>query len=169
MEALRPFAAAAVAASLALAAPEAASAETNLLFILDGSNSMWGQVEGQPKIKSAQKVLTDLLSDLPQDTNVGLMVYGHTSKDSCDDIEIVSSLGADTRQAVAAQLTCIPPTGRTPLAGPRCASATAMPGRRGLSGCNLHTRWERRLEWHLTSGGRKCDAMHARCSYCSRG
>ena len=131
MEALRPFAAAAVAASLALAAPEAASAETNLLFILDGSNSMWGQVEGQPKIKSAQKVLTDLLSDLPQDTNVGLMVYGHTSKDSCDDIEIVSSLGADTPQAVAAKINGIQPKGKTPIAGALFASIIAFRGKEG--------------------------------------
>lgn len=131
MRALRPFAAAAVAASLALAAPEAASAETNLLFILDGSNSMWGQVEGQPKIKSAQKVLADLLSDLPQDTNVGLMVYGHTSKDSCDDIEIVSPLGADTPQAVAAKINGIQPKGKTPIAGALFASIIAFRGKEG--------------------------------------
>ncbi len=131
MRTFRPFAVIAVVASLVLAAPEAESAETNLLFILDGSNSMWGQVEGQSKIESAQKVLTDLLSDLPQDTNVGLMVYGHTNKDSCDDIEIVSPLGAETPQAVAAKINGIQPKGKTPIAGALFASTIAFRGKEG--------------------------------------
>ena len=70
----------AAAAAIALAVPKPGLAETNMLFILDGSNSMWGQVEGKAKIKTAQDVLADLIADLPKDTKVELMVYGHRSR-----------------------------------------------------------------------------------------
>ena len=68
----------AVAASFALLgfAP-ASAATTNMLFILDGSNSMWGQVDGVAKIETAKQVLGKLLSDLPAATQVGLVAYGH--------------------------------------------------------------------------------------------
>ena len=59
---------------LAVAAP--AMAETNMLFILDSSNSMWGQIDGTAKIATAKSVLGNLLTDLPADTKVGLMAYG---------------------------------------------------------------------------------------------
>ena len=63
----------AAAAAIALAVPKPGLAETNMLFILDGSNSMWGQVEGKAKIKTAQDVLADLIADLPKDTKVELI------------------------------------------------------------------------------------------------
>ena len=38
----------------------------NLLFILDGSGSMWGQIEGSPKIVIAKEVMARLVSELPE-------------------------------------------------------------------------------------------------------
>jgi Ca-activated chloride channel family protein len=54
-----------------------AVAETNILFILDGSNSMWGQIDGTAKIETAKSVLNDSLSDLGEGVVPGLMIYGH--------------------------------------------------------------------------------------------
>ncbi len=96
-------------ASLGLAAPSDVNAQNNMLFILDGSNSMWGKVEGQAKIKTAQDVLTDLMGDLSKDTKVGLMVYGHRSRESCDDIEILSSIGAAVPTWCPPRLKATPP------------------------------------------------------------
>ena len=116
----------AAAAAIALALPKPGLAETNMLFILDGSNSMWGQVEGQAKIKTAQDVLTDLMADLPKDTKVGLMVYGHRSRESCDDIEILSSIGADGPAELVKKIRSIQPTGKTPIANALFGSLIAF-------------------------------------------
>ncbi len=116
----------AAAAAIALAVPKPGLAETNMLFILDGSNSMWGQVEGQAKIKTAQDVLTDLMADLPKDTKVGLMVYGHRSRESCDDIEILSSIGADGPAELVKKIRSIQPTGKTPIANALFGSLIAF-------------------------------------------
>ena len=41
--------------------------ETGILFILDGSGSMWGQIEGDTKTSIANRVLNETLSHF--DTN----------------------------------------------------------------------------------------------------
>ena len=116
----------AAATAIALAVPKLGFAETNMLFILDGSNSMWGQVEGVAKIKTAQDVLADLVADLPKDTKVGLMVYGHRSRESCDDIEILSSIGADGPAELVKKIRSIQPTGKTPIANALFGSLIAF-------------------------------------------
>ena len=103
-----------LACSVAVATP--AWAQSNLLFILDGSNSMWGQVDGVAKIETAKEVLVDLLGNLPPDTKVGLMAYGHRSKEDCSDVEILSPIGAKDPAALASDLQSIVPKGKTPIA-----------------------------------------------------
>ncbi len=93
--------------------PALAFAQTTL-FVLDGSGSMWGKVEGRPKIEIAREVMGDLAKRLPPDARVGLMVYGHNRKDDCSDIEIVSPLGSDRAVFVQA-LNDINPKGKTPI------------------------------------------------------
>ena len=80
--------------ALALAVSTTGAAAANMLFILDGSNSMWGQVDGVAKIETAKNVLGDLLADLPQDTKVGLMAYGHRAEGDCNDVETLAGIGA---------------------------------------------------------------------------
>jgi Mg-chelatase subunit ChlD len=92
-------------------------AETNMMFILDASNSMWGQIDGVSKIETARSVLSGLLADIGADTKVGLMAYGHRNKTSCDDIQVIAPVGADTPKQLIAALNKIQPTGMTPIAG----------------------------------------------------
>ena len=94
----------------------AATANTNIMFILDGSNSMWGRIDGVPKIATAKNVLTGLLRDLEADTQVGFMAYGHRSEGACDDIEMLSGIGATPPEALVAKLQGIMPKGKTPIA-----------------------------------------------------
>ena len=94
-----------------------AHAGSNILFILDGSNSMWGKVEGEAKIKTAQKVMGKLLADLPKDTGVGFMAYGHRKEKACDDIEVLSPIAKGNAQALAAKIDALQPKGKTPIAG----------------------------------------------------
>ncbi len=63
------------------------AASGNIIFILDASGSMWGQVGGFAKITIARDVLTSLIKELPDNATVGLVAYGHRRKGDCDDVE----------------------------------------------------------------------------------
>jgi Ca-activated chloride channel family protein len=96
-------------------APAARAADRSLLFILDASGSMWGRVEGEPKIGVAKEVLSGLWPQLPADARVGLIAYGHRQKGDCQDIQTLVPLGGG-RQAVAEAAAGLSPKGKTPLA-----------------------------------------------------
>lgn len=104
-----------------------ARAETNVIYILDASNSMWGQIDGTAKIETARGVMGDLLSETGDGTTVGLMVYGHRTEGQCDDIEMLSALGASTADELKARLAEIKPKGKTPIAGALTAAGEAFP------------------------------------------
>lgn len=95
-----------------LAASEAIS--SNLLFVLDCSGSMWGRVDDQPKIAIAKDVLKDLLDDVPDNINLGLLAYGHRKKGDCNDIALVSDIGA-SKQNLIKQLLNLNARGKTPI------------------------------------------------------
>ncbi|SNZ19588.1 vWA domain-containing protein [Cohaesibacter gelatinilyticus] len=86
-----------------------------VLFVLDGSNSMWGQINGQSKISIAKDVMTDLISDWDAKVPVGLMIYGHRRKKDCQDIELVSMPGKVDRKRLISKVQSIKPQGKTPI------------------------------------------------------
>ncbi|MCP4820017.1 MAG: VWA domain-containing protein [Shimia sp.] len=106
----------------ALFAQDRASA----ILVMDGSGSMWGQIDGTAKITIAQEVIGDLMTTLPDTMDLGLTVYGHRRKGDCADIETVVLPGADTRGAIAAAVNGIKPKGKTPMADAVVAAAQAM-------------------------------------------
>jgi hypothetical protein len=112
----KPLLALLLAAVMMAVASVPALARTNMLFILDGSNSMWGQVDGVAKIDTAKTVLANLMSDLPQDTQVGLMAYGHRVEGDCRDVQTVAAIGAESVASITSKLNAITPTGKTPIA-----------------------------------------------------
>ena len=99
----------------AMLAATDAHAVTNLMFILNSSGSMWGKVDDQAKIDTAKAALSNLTADLPANSNLGLMVYGHRNKSDCNDVETVMPIGSANEDAIAAALTKITPLGKTPL------------------------------------------------------
>ncbi len=65
-------------AATALAASTAfAQDRPNTILVMDGSGSMWGQIDGVAKITIAQDVVGDLLESIP------------TERGNCTDIETV--------------------------------------------------------------------------------
>ena len=101
-----------------LVLPQIGLAETtgaNVLFILDGSGSMWGRLDNVEKIVIAKDTMNDLVQELPDSFKIGLMVYGHRSKGSCDDIELLSPVGAADQAAIVQQIQGISPKGKTPI------------------------------------------------------
>ena len=87
-----------------------------VMFILDGSGSMWGDVEGDSKIVIAKKIMTEIVPELPADVKVGLAAYGHHRKGDCQDIEIIIPAGSDDREALLSEVKAISPKGKTPIA-----------------------------------------------------
>ncbi|WP_204416817.1 VWA domain-containing protein [Actibacterium sp. 188UL27-1] len=96
------------------------------ILVLDGSGSMWGQIDGAAKITIAQEVIGSLLADLPADQDIGLTVYGHRVKGDCEDIQTLVLPGGDTRAAISAAVNGIQPKGKTPLSAAVIQAAEAL-------------------------------------------
>jgi Mg-chelatase subunit ChlD len=94
-------------------------AAKNVELILDASNSMWGQIQGQAKIAIAKQVLNEIVEGLPQEMNVGLRLYGHRYKmqdgRACQDTELVVPIGPIEKAKLKAAVSSISPKGKTPL------------------------------------------------------
>ncbi|MFC5584052.1 VWA domain-containing protein [Nitratireductor kimnyeongensis] len=102
-----------VLAALLFALPAMATGKT--IIVLDGSGSMWGQIDGTTKIEIARQTLREVMDRLPQDTELGLVAYGHREKGSCSDIEIAIPPATGTAGAVADFADSLNPKGKTPL------------------------------------------------------
>ncbi len=92
-----------------------------ILFILDASGSMRGKdARGKVKMRTAKRVLTDLVRALPDDVMVGLRVYGHRyprkpKARSCTDSQLVVPFQRVDKDAFAAFVEQIRPRGQTPI------------------------------------------------------
>jgi len=94
-------------------------ATKNVELILDASNSMWGQIEGESKIAIAKSVLNQIINGLPDEMNVGLRIYGHryplNDKRACQDTQLVVGIGAVAKDRLIESINKIQPKGKTPL------------------------------------------------------
>ena len=129
-----PAAAPAASPAPVAAAPvadAAAPTASNVLFILDGSGSMQERVDGQPKIITAKKAMTDILRDLPAATRIGFMTYGTQRKGDCGDITLISPVGSQNAAAISDQVNRIAPKGETPIAGALAKAGDVLKGAAG--------------------------------------
>lgn len=115
---------AAVVTALLLSVPALAAGRT--IIVLDASGSMWGQIDGKPKIEIARQSLRTVLQSLPADRELGLMAYGHRQKGSCEDIELVVPPAAGTAGAITAAADSIKALGKTPLTAAVRKAAEAL-------------------------------------------
>ena len=141
-------------AILAQAEPEASSSSAAaaddsgaLMFILDGSGSMWGQVQGKTKIEIAKEVMTDLVQNLPDTTTAGLTAYGHRRQGDCQDVEQLVSLQPLNKKILIEKIESITPKGKTPIATSLMRVADTFKGREGHNTIIL-----------VTDGIESCDA-----------
>ena len=109
----------AACAALALAPVGALAAEgQNVLIVLDSSGSMAGRVGGEPKTDIAERVVTELVDNMPADMKVGVVVYGARSpraQNNCNDIEVLQPMGAPDSAALQSALRGVKPLGMTPI------------------------------------------------------
>lgn len=104
------------------------SADSNLLFILDSSNSMWGQISGVAKIDTAKTVLNQALIDLPENVLSGLMAYGHRRRGDCSDVELLAPIG-ESKDSIRSLIKNLSPVGKTPIAATLLAAFSAFEGK----------------------------------------
>ncbi|MCH7509526.1 MAG: VWA domain-containing protein [Proteobacteria bacterium] len=106
----------------------AESSKSDLVFVLDGSGSMWGRVAGEMKIVAAKKVMVDLLRDIPAGVEVGLVAYGHRRRGDCTDIQTIAPIGTDPA-AISVAVSGITPRGKTPITESLKQAADLLSGR----------------------------------------
>jgi len=94
-------------------------ASKNVEIILDASNSMWGQIQGEAKISIAKDVLEQIIKGLPDEMNVGLRLYGHryglNDRRACQDTELKVPIGPIDKLSLIDIINKIQPKGKTPL------------------------------------------------------
>lgn len=93
------------------------------VIALDASGSMAGQAGGEVKMQAATDAVTRFVTSLPEDAEIGLVVFGHEGSNdesgrtaSCAGVDTLVPVGPDAAGAVAEALDAIQPTGWTPLA-----------------------------------------------------
>lgn len=96
-------------------ATSSALAEGRTMIVLDGSGSMWGQIDGRPKLEIAREALGQVLSTLPEDADLGLMSYGHRRKGDCSDIEVLVPTATGTAGVIQDAANALHFRGKTPL------------------------------------------------------
>ncbi len=108
---------AAVAISAMLTTLPALANDTSerAILVLDASGSMWGQVEGTPKITIARDVIQGLLNDWNSNVELGVTAYGHREKGNCSDIETLVPVGAVDGDQVMSAIGSLNPKGKTTL------------------------------------------------------
>ncbi|MAS14451.1 MAG: hypothetical protein CMH69_14225 [Nitratireductor sp.] len=106
---------AALLAAAAMSTSVTTSTAEEVVIVLDGSGSMWGQIDGLSKFEIARDVMGDLIESWPERTDIGLMAYGHRREADCSDIETLIAPGPLDRSAFENAISQISPRGRTPL------------------------------------------------------
>ncbi|MCP5093280.1 MAG: VWA domain-containing protein [Gammaproteobacteria bacterium] len=87
----------------------------DLILVLDASNSMWGQIQGENKIVIARRAVGELIDGLPEESRVGLVAYGHRREGDCADIETLRDVQKVNKNALKETINAITPKGKTPI------------------------------------------------------
>lgn len=88
-------------------------------IVFDASNSMWGQMDGEPKIGVARDILHEALDSIPDDMTLALRVYGHRKPRElrdCTDSELLVGVNSSSHDRIRAAIAGVSPRGQTPLA-----------------------------------------------------
>lgn len=107
-------------------AQEAPGDAQSAMMVLDGSGSMWGQIDGVAKIEIARNVIGDMLSDWNDGVHLGVIAYGHREKGACSDIETLVNVGPVDKAALMAKVNAISPKGKTPISASVRKAAEAL-------------------------------------------
>lgn len=85
------------------------------MIVMDGSGSMWGQIDGTPKLEIARQVVAEVLAGIDPGAELGLIAYGHRQRGQCSDIELMVEPAPGTAAQIAQAVNTMRFQGRTPL------------------------------------------------------
>lgn len=96
---------------------------TRILFLFDGSQSMYGRWESGTKIEIARTLMNDMLDSLnrvpEKNFQLALRLYGHQYRyppQVCDDTRLEVPFGEETIGKIKNRLKTLTPSGTTPIA-----------------------------------------------------
>ena len=99
--------------------PVLSLSDRSVEIVVDASRSMWGRMDGQPKMVVAKEILEDVSYWFPEDLNLALRAYGSTSPTDnvdCADSTLLVPFGDENREPIRAAIAGLRPLGQTPIA-----------------------------------------------------
>ncbi len=88
-------------------------------IVVDASRSMWGRMDGEPKMSVAKDILQDVSYWFPEDLDLALRAYGSTSpsdNNDCADSTLLVPFGEQNRYMIRQAIDRLRPLGQTPIA-----------------------------------------------------
>ncbi|MGI9202615.1 MAG: vWA domain-containing protein [Woeseiaceae bacterium] len=88
-------------------------------IVVDASRSMWGRMEGEPKMTVAKEILEDVSYWFPEDLDLALRAYGSASpsdSNDCADSTLLVPFGDENREPIRRAVAGLRPLGQTPIA-----------------------------------------------------
>ncbi len=88
-------------------------------IVVDASRSMWGRMDGEPKMAVAKGILQDVSYWFPEDLDLALRAYGSTSpsdNNDCGDSTLLVPFGEENREPIRQAIAGLRPLGQTPIA-----------------------------------------------------
>ncbi|HYF55919.1 MAG TPA: VWA domain-containing protein [Salinarimonas sp.] len=98
------------------------------VLVIDASNSMWGRVDGRPKIEIAREAVGAFAGALPKGSRLGLVAYGHRRATDCADIETLRAPAPVDPADLAGVVNRLTPRGKTPITAALRQAAGALGG-----------------------------------------
>jgi Ca-activated chloride channel family protein len=92
-----------------------ARAQERFILLVDGSGSMWRQIDGKPKIFILREAIGKVIGQIDPKSEVGIVAFGHREKGNCSDIEEILAPVPFDPLTVQAAVDGIEPKGMTPL------------------------------------------------------
>lgn len=107
---------------------EMTSPRQTTMLILDGSNSMWGQLNNVNKIITARESIRTLLESAEGNIQFGLLTYGSEGKKTgCNDFNLVVKPENYDLVKVLKEVYKLKPKGRSPIAAALKEAAQQLP------------------------------------------
>lgn len=123
---MKPFHSLVLAAGLIVPAATALAETPATIIVMDGSGSMWGQIDGRPKLEIARETVREVLGQIPADQALGLLAYGHREKGNCGDIELMVPPAQGTAGQISDAVGAMRFLGKTPLSDAVRQAAEAL-------------------------------------------
>ena len=93
--------------------------DSNLLFVVDFSNSMSEYIENETKVNLVKKMLNRIMPQISPETKVGMRVYGHNCNifalQACRSSELVVPLEKGNNYKITSAISKLRPKGMTPI------------------------------------------------------